>query len=240
MAKAVNSFHVSGFTSYKSLGEKVYFEILTYKRIGKALFQVRDWTSSTSENTNTKPYSGADFPGAHWIPIELTGNLRDNPQVQLCKLNILEYSLNPHLYPMFKDLVMMSRCSGGNIKSESLNNILRDLPSLDENITIPSGFIFHESRVGSTLIANMLASDPKSLVFSESSPPMAALLHCRSCSRERKVELFRDIVRVMSTSAAHDRVFFKFQSISNTAIDIALEVCVRLFLTPLLLKLKIF
>lgn len=29
----------------------------------------------------------------------------------------------------------------------------------------PTAFIFHESRVGSTLVANMFASDPRSLVF---------------------------------------------------------------------------
>ena len=35
----------------------------------------------------------------------------------------------------------------------------------------PSGFIFHESRVGSTLVANMLASVPTNLVYSEPHAP---------------------------------------------------------------------
>ena len=35
----------------------------------------------------------------------------------------------------------------------------------------PSGFVFHESRVGSTLVANMLAAVPTNIVYSESAPP---------------------------------------------------------------------
>ena len=31
----------------------------------------------------------------------------------------------------------------------------------------PSGFVFHESRVGSTLVANILGSDPMNMIFSE-------------------------------------------------------------------------
>ena len=38
----------------------------------------------------------------------------------------------------------------------------------------PSGFVFHESRVGSTLVANMLAAVPTNIVYSESAPPPAA------------------------------------------------------------------
>ena len=36
---------------------------------------------------------------------------------------------------------------------------------------MPSGFVFHESRVGSTLVANSLAANPWNMVFSESDPP---------------------------------------------------------------------
>lgn len=89
----------------------------------------------------------------------------------------------------------------------------------------PTGFVFHESRVGSTLVANFLASDPWSLVFSESTPIANAILHCETCSNERKVQLFRDVVMLMGRSPFHRRLFFKFQSITCTKMEIALQVC---------------
>lgn len=42
----------------------------------------------------------------------------------------------------------------------------------------PSGFIFHESRVGSTLLANILASSEPNLVYSEPHLPFLALRQC--------------------------------------------------------------
>jgi hypothetical protein len=84
--------------------------------------------------------------------------------------------------------------------------------------------MFTKSRVGSTLVANFLASDPWSLVFSESTPIANAILHCESCALERKVQLFRDVVLLMGRSPFHHRLFFKFQSITCTKMDIALLV----------------
>ena len=55
----------------------------------------------------------------------------------------------------------------------------------------PTGFVFHQSRVGSTLTANFLGSDPQNLVFSESAPPAAAVLHCDRCSDERRIYVLR-------------------------------------------------
>jgi hypothetical protein len=43
---------------------------------------------------------------------------------------------------------------------------------------LPTGFILHESRAGSTLLANMLASSHRNLVYSEPHPP-AAILGCQ-------------------------------------------------------------
>lgn len=43
----------------------------------------------------------------------------------------------------------------------------------------PRGFVYHETRCGSTLVANMLASLPPSRVFSESKPPTQV---CTLCS----------------------------------------------------------
>ena len=84
--------------------------------------------------------------------------------------------------------------------------------------------MFHESRVGSTLVANNLGSDPFSLIFSESTPTANALLHCPVCTRQQSVQLFRDIVTLMGKSPIHKSLFFKFQSIASTKMEIVLEV----------------
>jgi hypothetical protein len=87
----------------------------------------------------------------------------------------------------------------------------------------PTGFIFHESRVGSTLVANLLGSDPFNMVFSESAPPSSVLLRCKDCSHEDKVARFRDTLLAMGRSPTHKRVFFKFQSVTTQHMKIALE-----------------
>lgn len=115
------------------------------------------------------------------------------------------------------------------IKTHQSLDILHDEEEI-ENIedgrlryAIPKLFVFHESRVGSTLVANLLASDPYSMVFSESSPIIDALLHCNVCDHDQKVSLFRDVIKAMSVSRFHKNLFVKFQSIGSTGMALALE-----------------
>jgi hypothetical protein len=91
------------------------------------------------------------------------------------------------------------------------------------NVVPPTAFVFHESRVGSTLIANFLASDPYSMVFSESAPMANALLHCQGCDKEKQLKLIKDVVTLMGRSPIHKRLFFKCQSITSTKMELALE-----------------
>ncbi len=53
-----------------------------------------------------------------------------------------------------------ARARSGSERSVHLSE-LAALPTLLQ----PTGFVFHEARVGSTLVANMLASDPRNLVY---------------------------------------------------------------------------
>ena len=71
----------------------------------------------------------------------------------------------------------------------------------------PSGFVFHESRVGSTLTANILAAVPTHLVYSE-----GFRMPCASCEPAAKLRALRDYVALMGNSASHARLFIKFQS----------------------------
>ena len=150
-----------------------------------------------------------------------------DPKVQLCKLDWLTYSEAPHKYPMFKDLIRLSKCSTQTnaMKSRRLSELWQEYEenNKDMNRMQPSGFIFHESRVGSTLAANAFGSDHLTMVFSESAPPANVLLHCVQCTPKTQRDRLRKIILLMSQSTYHQRVFFKFQSITTTRMNVILR-----------------
>ena len=167
-----------------------------------------------------------DWSQEFWSPIDV--DVTNDPMITLCRLNFKEYSTAPHLFPMFRDLESMSNCRGNNKRRELLSVLMKEIKdkegSPDGKIIKPTAFIFHESRVGSTLVANTLASNPFAMVYSESAPAANALLHCRTCTLERNVQVFRDVLTLMGRSPIHKHVFFKFQSITSTKMHIALLV----------------
>ena len=97
---------------------------------------------------------------------------------------------------------------------QTLNTLYEDMRKKNIKPVKPSGFVFHESRVGSTLVANMLAAVPTNIVYSESAPPPAVLNHCRSCSKQRKTDILQKLIALMGASPTnyHTHLFFKFQS----------------------------
>jgi hypothetical protein len=86
---------------------------------------------------------------------------------------------------------------------------------------------FHESRCGSTLVANsMIAMDPiKHRAYSESPPPVIAYTICGDdfdrCTQEQAAAVLRDVIYLMSRTddQREERVFFKFQSITSKKIS---------------------
>ena len=165
-----------------------------------------------------------------YTPIKFSMS-RAEPLITFCRLNFAAYTETPSKTPMFKDLIALSRCNAAKVFEKRLSQLEGDqYDALYEKSNgvvpkslEPTGFVFHESRVGSTLVANLFASDKDSMVFSESAPPASVLLHCNGCSRERQVDYFRATVHLMCRSNFHRRCFFKFQSITVTMIHIALE-----------------
>lgn len=207
------------------------FTTTVFPRAKKLSERIREWAGRTAEEEEqhldpvreTPPPWEQEF----WTPIDIM-SVDSDPIVTLCKLNFKQYSENPHLTPMFKDLVGISGCMGSNRRRETLKNLIKEIndnpgdPS--SRVIKPNGFVFHESRVGSTLVANFMASDPYAMVFSESTPMANAILHCESCTHEYTVQLFRDVTTLMGRSPFHKHLFFKFQSITVTNMNIALEV----------------
>lgn len=81
----------------------------------------------------------------------------------------------------------------------------------------PRGFIFHQSRCGSTLICRMLAALERNVVLSEP-PPLDSILraHLRhpAVSRDQRVEWLRWMVSALGQKRAggEDRLFVKFDA----------------------------
>ena len=99
--------------------------------------------------------------------------------------------------------------------------------SRDVRVLPPAGFVFHESRVGSTLAANVLAAvDPAGhRVCSEAHPVNAALRACdgaAACGLDASAALLRDVVYLLGRTADPEerRVFFKVSSIGAKNIDV--------------------
>ena len=94
----------------------------------------------------------------------------------------------------------------------------------------PAGFVFHESRVGSTLAANALAAmDPAGhRVYSEAHPVNDALKACDgrpACDAGVGAALLRDVVYLMGRTASprERRLFFKVSSVGAKRIAVVQE-----------------
>ncbi len=148
-----------------------------------------------------------------------------------CKLDWDAYKKDPPSLPMFRFLVSQSGCDGRK------NNVVVDLAHMTEKAKAydeslqqrnrtdvrpmgPTGFVFHESRVGSTLVANSLtAMNPSAnRVYSESNPINTAL-------KSDNPQLLRDVVYLMGRTnrPEEEHMFFKVSSIGTKRISIMRE-----------------
>jgi hypothetical protein len=163
-----------------------------------------------------------------------------------CKLDFDKQKKEPNKYPMFRDLVHASGCNASNEIRVDLGKaaeLVRDHDTKvfqesynsgsDVSLNGPSvlslkGAVFHESRCGSTLVANALvALNPeKNRVYSESAPPKLVLKKCGEdfvgCSIKGAANLLRDVVYLMgrSNDPAEENLFFKFQSTTTRTMEV--------------------
>lgn len=154
-----------------------------------------------------------------------------------CHIDWSLHKNNPSAYPMFRFLVNNSNDCKVPLKIDLREAALsaKEYDQSDDAVNKhgmePKGFVFQESRCGSTLVANSLvAMDPlKNRVYSESPPPIQALKSCgeknRLCDGKQAVELFRDVVYLMGRTddAREENLFFKIQSIGSKNIAVAQE-----------------
>ncbi|CAM9374267.1 unnamed protein product [Choristocarpus tenellus] len=166
-------------------------------------------------------------PGKLWLPVSVgksngkrgegrRGRAFDNILVAYCLMDMDAYHEKPWAFAMGTSLQRRSGCNRNKdltrtYRLNSLMDILEDHPS---SFLDPTGFIYHQTRCGSTLTANMLAAVPTNIVHSETPPPVSVLNLCKkSCSEEDRSIFLRTILRLMSPAQnGHSHSFFKFQS----------------------------
>ena len=202
-------------------------------------------TTTTSKNDETRPnyiYTGvtASFCGP---------------------LNWTLYKDKPQSAPMYQALVMKSpTCRGDSVVQVDLLEIMQQVYIYDDydqeeisnkkvNLMDISGFIFHQSRCGSTWVSNMLQSMDTThhRVYSEPDPPAHILIHLldgkdqdkledtkddhdfnqprqrqTSLASEQAIILLKDVVYLMrrTNNAIEKRMFVKFQSTMSRHIDV--------------------
>lgn len=174
-------------------------------------------------------------------PDKSTDGSYDSVIGSFCKLNFSVHKKDPSNHPMFRFLVAKSpdcqHPTQFNLKKVAYLARQRDKQINDGEIVLEgykgpkvlnlTAVAFHESRCGSTLVANsMIAMDPtKHRTYSESPPPSNAYRICgdhfENCSQEQAAAVLRDSIYLMSRTddSREERVFFKFQSITSRAIS---------------------
>ena len=168
-----------------------------------------------------------------------SGSLQENSRytvsARFCHIDWKLQKQNPSTVPMFKDVQTQSTLCPGTMMEVDLMTIAEQAREFDKAVQAdpskkkvvtsvypPTGVVFHETRCGSTLAANMLASfsPAHSRVYSESPPPVTALRACPNgaCDRNMHKKMIEDLFYMMGRIPAGEdpqHVFFKFQSITT-------------------------
>jgi hypothetical protein len=162
--------------------------------------------------TTVRPQTGGGKWNG-WTPTNVVYDENADGMVTLCVLDWETYHSDPTKHAMFRELVDFS-CAA-NTRTVSMAELREDLATDMGSVIPPTGFVFHESRCGSTLSANILGSDSQNLMFAESKPVPAVVSHCTACTEEQRMADLKTIVAQMGRSSTHSRLFFKFQSVMS-------------------------
>jgi len=159
-----------------------------------------------------------DIKVLEYFPIDIEKN--NGFEIIMCQIDWASYHANPSRYSFYSFL--HERCIPKNTIKQKFSFLVQDMKmklnrlKLESNIyppVIPSGMIFHETRCGSTLIANILASNPEFLVYSEPLVPLKLNLECSRIFQESEcVHMMRSIISLMGMSSTHKHLFIKWQT----------------------------
>ncbi len=122
------------------------------------------------------PVTLSEAPPRHWLPTDVTSG-SDGPLIEW-----LHFAADPLDRPFYQDSIQRARALPFN----RLMRCTTPLSALDvfADVPAPDGLIFHMSRCGSTLVAQMLGSLPASIAVSEP-PPLDTLIQLASAATRR-------------------------------------------------------
>ncbi len=151
-----------------------------------------------------------DFDG--WVPVRLLWR-EGQPRLHWLQLGKVHYA-----EPFFE--MSIGRC-----RAEAMREVATRESSLDQLVAAqernpgprPAGFIFHMSRCGSTLVAQLLASLPRATVISEA-PPIDAVLRAHlsdaSLGEPRRIRWLQALLGALGAASSGEarRFFVKFDA----------------------------
>ena len=162
-------------------------------------------------------------------------------QATFCHLSWQSQQDHPAQVPTLQDVKDESPLCLGTLFSVDLHDITRQatdydnrnhtfaatVPKRGQGPVDPTMVLFHESRCGSTLVANLLAAyQPTHVrVYAEAPAPLAALAACDHttyCDRSAHLQLVRDVFYMMGRVTRLERpqyVFYKLQSVAALYLD---------------------
>jgi hypothetical protein len=157
----------------------------------------------------------SDLPLVGWVPIRLFW-VGAEPQVEWCYLGnerftepFFDFTIHQALQKPFNRLFRRQTTMA------TLREWRQTSPGLD-----PSGFIFHVSRCGSTVVSGLLATMENNVVVSEAGPIDAlARAHQRApgASQEQRIAWLQWMVSALGQprSGAENRYFIKFDALTT-------------------------
>ena len=178
------------------------------------------------------PPTANQIPPAAWLPVHLhqtafPGTAKpgsDSPQVDWAHFGELrlvdpffEQSIGAALRPP-ATLLFRHRCTLDRLEAE-FGAIAPQLP--------PAGFVFHLSRCGSTLLAQVLAASPRHRVLSEAPPIDQLLAHDAAAGlpRPRRIARLRALINAFARRRFPEerRLFIKWDVWHTLHLDIIQE-----------------
>ena len=136
--------------------------------------------------------NAAAWPSRHWLPVQAVG----------AAIDWAHFAGAPLSEPFFTETARRAAARPFNRLFRHVTRFSDFVENADaEGSLVPDGFIFHMSRCGSTLVAQMLAALPGSLVVSEAAPLDAAL-------QLRSADALRAMVAALGRRRADETRYF--------------------------------
>ncbi|MES2056451.1 MAG: sulfotransferase [Pseudomonadota bacterium] len=148
---------------------------------------------------DTRPPRGLAWPGPQWLPSAMVAA---GPEMAV---DWVHFAGRPLADPFFTDTLFNARPLPINRLMRyrtPLSNFAQAAPA--DGLPVPDGFIFHLSRCGSTLVAQMLAAMDDTIVVSEP-PPLDDVIQWARMRTDVSIDIRVDILRAMVGALGRDR-----------------------------------